>query len=107
MSGLEDWRRWPRVPISGLALWYHGGAEGQCKIVDLSVGGAAVKEPDSPLPVGTKLSFAIRVGGATISPVYAEVVRMAEGGLALRFTDLREEVRHSIEALMAQHAGSH
>ncbi len=84
MSAFEHCRRYPRAAIKGVAMWSHGRDEGRCKIVDLSVGGAALRDPDAPLNVGLKLSFAIRVGGVTIAPIRAEVVRVADGGLALK-----------------------
>lgn len=77
----------PRNPVSTLQL--PDGSEHRCRIVDLSLSGAAV-ETDVKIKPGTQVFLA---------SVRARVVRQFEGGAALEFAVIQEQ-----DALLARFA---
>ena len=100
MSGLEDWREYPRVDVDGEAFWSVNRLEGSCRVLNLSLGGASISEPSPALSVGSVLSFAIKIGGTVIASIRSEVVRTDENQLALRFVKLSDSQRESIRKFL-------
>ena len=73
----------PKNPFSKLVL--PGGKEVRCRIIDVSLSGAAIQTADKP-PIGTPV---------LLGQVRAQVVRHFEDGIAVEFTTL-----HTRESLM-------
>lgn len=102
MSGLGDWREYPRVDVNGEAFWSAERLEGSCQVLNLSLGGAAIADPTPALAVGTVLSFSIKIERSVIATIRSEVVRTDTDQLALRFLKLSDEQRASVESVLAR-----
>lgn len=102
MSGLSDWREYPRMDVTGEAFWSADRREGCCRVLNLSVGGAAIADPTPQLAIGTVLSFTIKVNGTLIDTIRAEVVRTETDQLALRFLKLSDAQQTAIQTILSR-----
>lgn len=104
MSEAEDWREFHRVDIDGDAFWSAGRTEGSCRLRNLSIGGAGIAELRAPLRVGGELRFTLRLGDRMVESVPAQVIRVGEEELALRFLKLNDEQRTLVEQAIEERA---
>jgi PilZ domain len=98
VSGRAPERRHHHRALVGASAWLLAfGDRHDAECVNVSMGGAAVRTR-AALRVGTPLSFELSLGSDRGSiAIEAEVVRVAEGELGLRFVALD---RASLEALL-------
>ncbi len=100
VGGIEDWRLDPRMNVDGEAFWSAGRIEGSCRLVNLSMGGAAIEDTNVPLRVGSALLFTLRIGDLWIEGVRAEVARIVADELGLRFLSLTASQRTQIRSAL-------
>ena len=87
-------RRFRRVETPLDLRFVHDGAETAGRLLDVSPGGARIGSEDAP-PKGTRIAiYAERIGR-----LEAEVVRVTEGGFAVRFTHRLGRAKRLADAL--------
>lgn len=98
VSGRAPERRYHHRALVGASAWLLvGGDRHDAECVNVSMGGAAVRT-GAALPVGAKVRFELSLGSDRGSVgIEAEVVRVAEAELGLRFVALD---RASLEAIL-------
>lgn len=94
----SDKRSSPRFkPMAGTHIVY---VEGSAAIRDLSENGMYVLDQD-PLPVGTKIKFALRLGTDDLELQGIVSRCVAEQGMAIQFTDISRETKRRLRIRLA------
>ena len=63
---------------------------------NISAGGVEIADPQPQLGVGSRIKVGIVSTDVKLGPLWAQVVRETEGGIALRFLDVDASVRKLI-----------
>ena len=81
--------RRPRLPSRPRTLGYG-------HVRNISAGGVEIEDPQPHLCVGAKIKVGIVSPDVKLGPLWAQVVRETECGIALRFLDIDAAVRRQI-----------
>ena len=81
--------RRPRLPSRPRTLGYG-------HVRNISAGGVEIADPQPQLGVGSKIKVGIVSTDVKLGPLWAQVVRETDGGIALRFLDVDASVRRLI-----------
>jgi hypothetical protein len=93
-----DWRQrsFPRFEVTGEVTWKTDDAGGRARLLHLSMSGLELTESDPPLLLGACLEVTLVVAGRTLGTTLAQVARLGQGSVGLRFLRLGAELRREL-----------
>jgi len=110
----SELRKTPRVPVNILIQYQTPDQFFQDYIKNVSLGGLFI-ETESPLPVGTKLNIPfslpemknpIITDGIVVHAMkVGKKAKPAAGGMGIRFSDLNNKCKQSLESYLQRHGG--
>ena len=93
-----DRRRAPRIRLDAAAHWTVGRTDYRADLDTLSVGGASVA--GAAPAVGSRFACMLRVQDVAVNRLSVEVFQLDDGRSALRFLDLTDEQRDTLEVIV-------